>query len=821
MAKKVTDAPQQTSTAVMSFPQPPLRKAQEYLKAYTSYTFTAISAIAQEVASIDLKLHKVTHTPQGPETVLIPEHESLSFLQYVNPLTTFYDQVEATQIYLELTGEAFWVLLKNGGVPQEMWLVRPDWMKIQPDKKEIIKHYIYRPGGSMTEKVIIPKENVIHFKNFNPLNPYRGKGSVQAAALPLDIHTFAQEWNRNFFFNSAMPGLVFTTEKKLNEKVIKRFIEQWQASYGGRAKSNKIAFLGSGLKLDKTTLGAKELDFAAQQRLMRDDILAVFKVPKSILGLTEDVNRANAEATNKAFMERVITPRMTKFAGALTEFLLPMYNESSLFFDFTDPAPEDVELQLKKYENALKFGWLTPNEVRAEEGLEPLEGGDELMPLRVGGGNTIGTPINEPDSDNDEEEKLFARLLGGKPKKKKVKIVKRPKPIPVKHMVKIPAKRLEVVKRERLEEDLTKDLTKMIGEMLKTKSGKKEGKGEVKFRGKDSLLNEEGKDAYWKQFINMVTKREEELKEQVIDLFNEQEKWILERLEEVKHWKKGLRKGKEASVIPSVAELSTIWRVVFIRIIREMVIEQGNYTLDFLGAGGNLDLLTETSATFLRVHGAELVTSINETTRDQLRKVLAEGFTAGESIPKLRVRVENVFNEATRNRATMIARTESLRASNFATVEAYRQSEVVEAKEWLAERDNRTCPYCLEMDGKVIGLSESYFKEGDTFTVNGDSLSIGLLDVDEPPLHVQCRCTTIPVLLGQRSRMAEKNKLEKALKKEVQTNVKLKKKVKKSKKKKVKAKKEVEMKKDVQPETKGKPKNILQKASVKIKKILD
>jgi len=766
--KKRTDVPQQASSAVMSFPQPPLRKSQEYLKAYTGYTYTAVSMIAQDIASIDLKLYKVKHTQKGPETTLVGEHESLSFLQYANPLTTFYDLVEATQIYMELTGEAFWIILKNGGTPQEVWLVRPDWMKIVPSKTEIIKHYIYNPGGNMNEKVIIPKDNVIHFKSFNPLNPYRGKGTVQAAALPLDIHTFAQEWNRNFFFNSAIPGLVFTTEKKLNGKIIKRFIEQWQASYGGRAKSNKIAFLSHGLKLNKMSDGAKELDFAEQQRLMRDDILAVFKVPKSILGLTEDVNRANAESTNKSYVKGVITPRMRKFVGTLNEFLLPMYGENNLFFDFDDPAPEDTAIKLKEYENALKYGWMTPNEVRELEGLEPIEGGDDLLPSKVGNNST-----DKPDEDiedNDDEEKGLRKLFKSKGKKmKRVIKIKERKPKPIKHMMKIPAKKMEVIKREKLTSGLAKDLTKMIGEMLKVKNGEEAEAKETKpkFRGIDSLLNEEGKDAYWKQFIEVVTKREDELKEKVIELFNEQEMWILQRLDEVKHWKKELRRGKEASVIPSIEELSRTWMNVFMSIIRDIVIEQGNYTLDFLGSGGSISLLTETSANFLRVHGAELVTSINETTRNQLREVLAEGFVAGEGIPKLRNRVEDVFNTATRTRSEVIARTETLRASNFATVEAYKQSEIVVAKEWLAERDDRTCPYCQKMDGKIVDVDATYFKKGDTLTVDGSTLKIDFLDVNEPPLHPNCRCTTIPVLINQKSKPAKKKAVKKVVKKKV------------------------------------------------------
>lgn len=749
MAKKPEDRPQVTSTAVMSFPQPPLRKAEEYLNAYTTYAFTAISAIAQEVGCIQLKLFQKKFVKGVPQAVQIYEHEVLSLLQYTNPLTTFYDVTEATQVYEELTGEAFWIVLKEGNTPREIWLVRPDWMKIIPDPVEIIKHYTYHPGGDFGDKVIVPKENVIHFKYFNPLNPYRGKGSIQAAALPLDIHTFAQEWNRNFFFNSAVPGLVFTTEKKLSKQVIERFINQWQASYGGRSKSNKIAFLGGGLKMDKTTLGAKELDFTEQQKLMRDDVLAVFKVPKTILGMTDEVNRANAEATTRAFMERVVTPRMRKFVGCLNEFLLPMYaGGENLFFDFVDPSPEDVELKLKKYENARKFTWMTPNEIRIEENLEPIEGGDDLFAPLAGGTSSLFAPTKP------KEEKSL-KIFGWTFKKEKEPYTPKVKEKPVKHMMPIPVKRIEEIKREKLEKSLTKDIVKLIGQMLKTKNSEEAEKvgisNKPKKGKKDVIFTEEQKDAYWREFIKRAEDSEGELKEKAVDLFKEQEKWILDRLgENVKYWKKSVRKGRESSILPSKEAFARIWLVAFLALLKEKVQEQGDYTLDFLGAGAHLDLSSDTSAEYLREHGVELIKEINDTTREKLRETLAEGFVEEEGIDKLSKRVQEVFKDATRRRADMIARTESIRASNFGSVEAYRQSGVVEAQEWLAERDNRTCEFCMEMDGRVIGLDEVYFEKGDTFKVGGGELKFDLLGVGYPPLHVNCRCTTIPVLVGEK-----------------------------------------------------------------------
>ena len=723
------------SSTVRSFPQPPPRKSEDYLKAYTGYAYSAISAITQEVASVELNLYNVDFTTKDRRTTPIYMHQAISLLHYVNPLFTFYDLVEATEIYLELTGEAYWVVFRDEdtGEPYEIWPLRPDWIRVVPGK-ELISHYIYSPGGNVNEKIELPKENVIPFKYFDPLNPYRGKGSIQAAALPLDIHTFAQEWNRNFFFNSAIPNLIFTTEKRIDKRSIERFMNSWQESYGGRNKSNKAAFLGGGFKVDTATMKAKELDFTEQQKMMRDDVLAVFRVPKTILGLTDDVNRANAEATTRAFMQRVITPRMKKFTENLNEFLLPMYKDAEkLFFDFTDPAPEDEEMRLKKYDSGLRLGWLTQNEVRAEEGLDPIAGGDVLI-----------SQGSKPTALGTEEDKkgIFKKKIEAKKIKRVVK--------PVKHMVNVPVKRLEEFAKDRLKTELRKDLTKLIGKMMSKKNGDGEKQKEIREKSKlPSQMTKEEKDEFWKRFIDFVTDNEEEIVDVVKDIFKEQESDVLNRLEDVKYWKKDLRKGKESSLLPKLSEMATGWRAMFIPLIRHILITQGAYTLSYLSTPGELNLFTDTSQAFLLMSGGVLIDSINETTRDSLKVTLAEGFGKEETTSQLRDRVSEVFTTATKSRAQMIARTEAIRASNFATLEAYRQSGVVVAKQWLTERDGSVCAFCESMDGTVMPLDGVFAEAGSEMNEGGNTLTIGITDVEYPSLHPNCRCTLIPILEGE------------------------------------------------------------------------
>lgn len=803
MAKKV-EKPALASPHVVALPQPPARNAEEYLKAYIGYVYTAVGAIAQEVASVDLHLYKATFTKQGIKTQEVFEHPVLSCLDYVNEISTFYDLVEATQTYLELTGEAYWVVIKDGTTPKELWLVRPDWMKVIPSKDNVIDHYNYYAGGVMTEKVEIPRENVIPFKYFNPLNPYRGKGPVNAAALPFDILNFAQEYNRNFFFNSAIPSMVFSTEQKVTQVTIDRFMNQWQSTFGGRSKSNKVAFLGNGLKLEKANMGAKELDFTEQMKMMRDDVLAVFKVPKTVLGLTEDVNRANAQATTQAFMERVITPRMIKFVNTLNEFFLPMFTEgdNTLFLDFTDPSPEDVELKLKRYESGLTHHWLTPNEVRVEENLEPLEGGDDLFPdKKEETDNEEETPAsknpNEPTEDQEkptaeEEGKgwkgLLIKALGGSVPKARKKEYEPPaylmenKARKRKHMVRMPVKKQAVLEKEIMAKEFVPVLKKFFADLVSTDEYKlyKSKKAKVKNstledkwalafdkamkkkQNKEEPDNvepelksgwtDEQKDAHWEAFIAKANEREKSIKDACQTIFEEQKKFVIDRLrEDNKAFRKWMgKKATPATSIPSLEELSKTWKLLE-ELLREIYIEEGTETLDTLGVGGQINITTEFASQYLQEWGGQLITQINETTREALMTSLSEGYDKGESIDELIKRIEEVYSVADRVRAEQIARTESIRASNSASVEAYRQSGVVIAKEWLAERDGRTCPFCLKLDGKAIQLNNDYYKVGDQLTAKDENgkkvtMKIELTNVGEPPLHVDCRCSTIPVI---------------------------------------------------------------------------
>ena len=82
--------------------------------------------------------------------------------------------------------------------------------------------------------------------------------------------------------------------------------------------------------------------------------------------------------------------------------------------------------------------------------------------------------------------------------------------------------------------------------------------------------------------------------------------------------------------------------------------------------------------------------------------------------------------------AERIARTEVIRASNQASLDAYIQSGVVEGKQWITFGATDECE---QYDGKIEYDLEGKFYSSDNEFQDGD-----------PPLHPNCRCVLVPIV---------------------------------------------------------------------------
>lgn len=140
------------------------------------------------------------------------------------------------------------------------------------------------------------------------------------------------------------------------------------------------------------------------------------------------------------------------------------------------------------------------------------------------------------------------------------------------------------------------------------------------------------------------------------------------------------------------------------------------------------------------------ITTVIDNSRSEIRKLITEGIEDGLGPKQIARNIRGSFD--TRHHAETVARTETIWAHNEGTVQGWKQSGVVAAKQWDTAPDERRCEFCGDMHGRVISLDANFYGKGDTMEGReGGQLGFGYDVIDHPPLHPNCRCSLIPILI--------------------------------------------------------------------------
>ncbi len=381
---------------------PPGWGYQSYLKAYGEIgtLFACVNVIAQAVAKVPWHLFELEK--QGEKTEVF-EHPLIDLLNTFNPFQSRYQFMYLGTMYKLLVGEEFWQMNMRGSQPEEIWLAPPAFMSVVPSATKYISHYEFKRTG-MDRPIMFTVEEIIHIKTPNPYNEYRGLSPAQALTVDLDTERYAARFNQKFFFNDATPGfmLEFPPDQLPPMETRKELMQEWDERYKGFRNRGKPAFLW-GAKANVVTLSQKDMDFANLRLRGRDAIMEAYHVPRSKLGITENVNRANAEQGDYDFAQNCVHPELCELRESMNKELCPLFGDN-LYLDFENPIPEDKTLEVNRAVNLYKASIITRNEARELVDLEPVEGeeGEEFF--------------TQPMPMGLEENKPPEELLGEKPK---------------------------------------------------------------------------------------------------------------------------------------------------------------------------------------------------------------------------------------------------------------------------------------------------------------------------------------------------------------------------------------------------------------------
>jgi Phage Mu protein F like protein len=151
------------------------------------------------------------------------------------------------------------------------------------------------------------------------------------------------------------------------------------------------------------------------------------------------------------------------------------------------------------------------------------------------------------------------------------------------------------------------------------------------------------------------------------------------------------------------------------------------------------ELAAREVARWIRRFGGERIAEITETTRKRVRRAIANGVEAGETIPQIASRVDGLFlEEIIPNRSEVIARTEVLQASALASHQAAASSGVPLRHVWLTAGDHRVRESHRRANGQRRPLGEPFMVGGEQMLYPGDP-SFGA----SAEQTIMCRCSEL------------------------------------------------------------------------------
>ena len=340
-----------------------------------SAVYAAVRIISETIASIPLNVYQA----DGETRVKAVGHPVQDLLAKApNSVSSTFTFREAMASNLVLHGNAYAKIEMNAaGRPTALIPLNP--MKVEVKVIDGEKVYVF------DEKHTYLDYEMLHFVGLS-FNGLIGKSPLSMAREAVAIGLAAQEYGARFYSNGANAGGVITAPGRLNTEVVKRLRESWNRAQSGLGASHSTAILEEGMKYEKIGLDPEAAQFLQSRKFQVNEIARIFRIPPSYLAdLENSSTRANTEQQAIQFVRDCITPYVRRMEVELNRKLF-REDEPNLYAYFTMEGlmRGDQKARYEAYAVARNWGWLSVNDIRDLENLNPVEGGDiYLQPLNM------------------------------------------------------------------------------------------------------------------------------------------------------------------------------------------------------------------------------------------------------------------------------------------------------------------------------------------------------------------------------------------------------------------------------------------------------
>ena len=348
----------------------------------TTAVYACVRILAESIAG--LPLHVYAYEGQGKERV--PAHP-LYFLLHdaPNPEMTSFVFRETLMTHLLLWGNAYAQILRDGmGRVIGLYPLLPDRMDVNRDSRTGELYYLYtrnaeeNPNFKGAGQIRLNRMDVLHIPGLG-FDGLVGYSPIAMAKNAVGIALATEEYGATFFQNGARPAGVLEHPGVLKDP--SKLRESWQSIYGGTKNAGKIAVLEEGVKYQQIAIPPEEAQFLETRKFQIDEIARLYRVPPHMVGDLEKSSFSNIEQQSLEFVKYTLNPWVVRWEQSLQKALLSNRERKDYFIRFNVDGllRGDYKSRMEGYAIGRQNGWLSANDIRSLEDMNPInadEGGD-------------------------------------------------------------------------------------------------------------------------------------------------------------------------------------------------------------------------------------------------------------------------------------------------------------------------------------------------------------------------------------------------------------------------------------------------------------
>ena len=239
--------------------------------------------------------------------------------RYPNRELSRFDLWKQTCAWWSLDGEAFWWFGEDYscGIPKEFHVLNPRNMQHVVSNGKVSK-WVYTESGSGKPIIILPDE-IIHFKDWNPWNEFRGVSPLVSLGLEVEQDLLAARQNTGLLKEGGVPKGLLKTDQVLTENEAELLARTWDKKYG-RGMKNRVAVLGKGTEYQPLTFSPDVLKLYEMKQWNLYTLLAKYGIPPRVANMQDSkssLSGTDTDSQHRAFWNFTLIPLLKNFEEVL------------------------------------------------------------------------------------------------------------------------------------------------------------------------------------------------------------------------------------------------------------------------------------------------------------------------------------------------------------------------------------------------------------------------------------------------------------------------------------------------------------------------